>query len=104
MRPACCNCLRMSHLALLLLPLSFFLGVGAPSLSLSGFMFKAARRGSLFVVFVQLLHRCGLCFGFIGTNTVPSAELRPLRLLRRCVCWRVRRYSCCATLIMIWLS
>ena len=27
------------HVALLLLPLSFFLGVGAPSLSLAGFMF-----------------------------------------------------------------
>ena len=33
------------YVALLLLPLSFFLGVGAPSLSLAGFMFKAIRRG-----------------------------------------------------------
>jgi len=41
-----------AHVPLLLLLLSFFLGVGAPSLSLGGFMFKAARRGlfSLFVV------------------------------------------------------
>jgi hypothetical protein len=28
-----------AYVALLLLPLSFFLGVGAPSLSLGGFMF-----------------------------------------------------------------
>ena len=28
-------------------PLSFVLGVGAPSLSLAGFMFEAVRRGSL---------------------------------------------------------
>jgi hypothetical protein len=32
------------------IPLSLFLGVGAPSLSLAGFMFAVARRGSLFVV------------------------------------------------------
>merc|ERR1712070_455741 len=25
-------------------------------------------------------------------------------LLKRCLCCRARRYSCCATLIMIWLS
>ena len=37
-----------AYVALLLLPLSFFLGVGASSLSLAGFMFKAVRRGSLF--------------------------------------------------------
>ena len=38
-----------AYIALLLLPLSFFLGVGAPSLSLAGFMIKAkaVRRGSL---------------------------------------------------------
>ena len=35
----------ISHL--LILPLSFFLGVGVPSLSLAGFMLKAVRRGSL---------------------------------------------------------
>ena len=37
------------YIALLLLPLSFVLGVGAPSLSLVGFIFviKAVRRGSL---------------------------------------------------------
>ena len=44
--------LLFAHVALLLLSLSFVLGVGAPSLSLARFMFKAARRGSfsLFVV------------------------------------------------------
>jgi len=38
-----------AYVALLLLPLSFVLGVGAPSLSLAGFMIKAkaVRRGSL---------------------------------------------------------
>ena len=45
----------ISHL--LILPLSFFLGVGVPSLSFAGFMLKAVRRGS----FVILMVRC--CFG-----------------------------------------
>ena len=39
--------LLFTYIALLLLPFSFFLGVGAPSLSLVGFMFEAVRRGSL---------------------------------------------------------
>ena len=41
--------LLFAYIALLLLPFSFFLGVGAPSLSLAGFMIKAkaVRRGSL---------------------------------------------------------
>ena len=40
--------LLFAYIALLLLPLSFVLGVGAPSLSLVGFIFviKAVRRGS----------------------------------------------------------
>ena len=45
----------ISHL--LILPLSFSLGVGVPSLSFAGFMLKAVRRGS----FVILMVRC--CFG-----------------------------------------
>ena len=48
----------------------------------------------------------GLCFGFIGDNTVSSTELRPRVVLpsrRPCLCCRASRYSCCATLIMIWL-
>jgi len=41
--------LLFAYIALLLLPLSFVLGAGAPSLSLVGFIFviKAVRRGSL---------------------------------------------------------
>ena len=39
--------LLFAYIALLLLPLSFFLGVGAPSLSIAGFMSEAVRRGSL---------------------------------------------------------
>ena len=41
--------LLFAYIALLLLPLSFVLGVGAPSLSLVGFIFviEAVRRGSL---------------------------------------------------------
>ena len=46
-RQACC---LFAHVALLLLPLSLFLGVRAPSLSRCGFRFYAAQRGSLFVV------------------------------------------------------
>jgi len=41
--------LLFAYIALLLLLLSFFLGVGAPSLSLAGFvMFNAARRAGSF--------------------------------------------------------
>ena len=39
--------LLFAYIALLLLPLSFVLGVGAPSLSLVGIIIKALRRGSL---------------------------------------------------------
>ena len=47
------------YIALLLLPLSLFLGVGAPSLSLAGFMIKAVRRGSLsFSLFVVASAAC----------------------------------------------
>ena len=51
--------LLFAYIALLLLPLSFFLGVGAPSLSLAGFMITAVRRGSLsFSLFVVALAAC----------------------------------------------
>ena len=45
--------LLFAYIALLLLPLSFVLGVGAPSLSLVGFMIKAkaVRRGSFSLSF-----------------------------------------------------
>ena len=39
--------LIINIIALLLRPWSFFLGVGAPSLPLAGFMSEAIRRGSL---------------------------------------------------------
>ena len=56
-RQVCC---LFAHVALLLLPfLSFFLGVGSPSLSLAGFMLKAVRRGSLsFSLFIVALAAC----------------------------------------------
>ena len=51
--------LLFANIALLLLPLSFALGVAAPSLSLAGFMFKAVRRGSLsFSLFVVASAAC----------------------------------------------
>ena len=53
--------LLFAYIALLLLPLSFVLGVGAPSLSLAGFMIKAkaVRRGSLsFSLFVVASAAC----------------------------------------------
>ena len=40
-------CPMFAYIALLLLPLSVFVGVGAPSLSLAGFMSETVRRGSL---------------------------------------------------------
>ena len=43
--------LLSANIALLMLPLSFFLGVGASSLSLAGLMFKATRRGSFSLLF-----------------------------------------------------
>ena len=57
-RQACC---LFARVALLLLPLSLFLGVRAPSLSLAGFMVKAkaVRRGSLsFSLFVVASAAC----------------------------------------------
>ena len=51
--------LLFTYIALLLLPLSFGLGVGAPSLSLVGFMIEAIRRGSLsFAWFVVASAAC----------------------------------------------
>ena len=58
--------LLFASVALLLLPLSFVLGVGAPSLSLAGFMLKAARRGSLSLFVVVLFG--GLCVGTYETG------------------------------------
>ena len=44
--------LLFAYLSLMLLPLSIFLRVGASLLFLAGFMFKAARLGSVSVLFV----------------------------------------------------
>ena len=62
------------YIALLLLPLSFVLGVGAPSLSLVGFIFviKAVLRGSF--VIVILIVRC--CFGGLCVRDRLAACLR----------------------------
>ena len=68
---------------LLLLPLSYFLGVGAPSLSLAGVMFKAARRGS-FSLFVYWLRRLvctrrACCFCLRACRTSAACALRCFR-------------------------
>ena len=146
--------------SVLLPPVSFFLGVGAPSLSLGGFMFKAAQRGSLsFSLFVVASAACVYETGLLlvcacrtspasveplprgsravafprwlhvlscstwlivpccidscvlaslelivivlGMNSIRQAASSLLRSLRRCLCCRARRYSCCASSIMI---
>ena len=51
--------LLFAYIALLLLPLSFVLRLGAPSLSLVGIITKAVRRGSLsFSLFVVASAAC----------------------------------------------
>ena len=79
MRRACC--FFFVYIALLLLPLSFVLGVGAPSLSLGGFSFviKAVRRGSLsFSLFVIASAACvyetGLLLVCACRTTAASVE------------------------------
>ena len=59
--------LLFAFVALLLLPLSFFLRVGALSLSLAGLMFKAAQYGSLSLFVVAsaaCVHETGLLLMF----------------------------------------
>ena len=68
--------LMFAYVALLLLPLSFFLGVDASSLSLAGFMFKTARRGSfsLFVVAsAACVYEAGLpvLFAYVALLLLP---------------------------------
>ena len=72
--------LLFAYIALLLLPLSFFLGVGAPSLSLAGFMFKAARRGSFswFVVAsAACVYETGLLLVCACRTSAASVEPLP---------------------------
>ena len=64
----------------LLIPLSFYLGAGAPSLSLAGFMFKAARRGSfsLFVVAsAACVYETGLLLVCACRTSAASVEPLP---------------------------
>ena len=77
--------LLFAYIALLLLPFSFFLGVGALSLSLAGFMIKAkaVRRGSLssFSLFVVASAACvyetGLLLVCACRTSAASVEPRP---------------------------
>ena len=65
--------------AILLLTLSFFLGVGAPSLSLAGYMFKAAQCGS-FSFFVAASAACvyetdlNLLFAYVALLRLPLSS------------------------------
>ena len=73
------------YIALLLLPLSFVLGVGAPSLSLVGFIFviKAVRHGSLsFSRFVVASAACVYETGLLLVCAIAhvALPLLPLRL------------------------
>ena len=59
------------------IPLSLFLGVGAPSLSLAGFMFAVARRGSLFVVAsAACVYETGLLL--VSACRTSAASVEPL--------------------------
>ena len=102
--------LLFAYIALLLLPLSFVLGVGAPSLSLAGFMLKAARRGSLslfvVVLFGGLCVRDGLATYVSSTHTVSvcvlcrtsAASVEPLPRVSRAVAFtRWLRVLSCST-------
>ena len=78
-----------AYVALLLLPLSFFLGVGASSLSLAGFMFKAVRRGSLFfslfvIASAACVYETGLLLVCACRTFAAPVELLPWG-------WRARR-------------
>ena len=70
--------LFIAYVTLLLLPLSFFLGVVAPSFSLAGFMFKADQRGSLSLFVVAssaaCVHETGLLlplFAYVAFLLLP---------------------------------
>ena len=75
--------LLFAYIALLLLPLSFVLGVGAPSLSLVGFIFviEAVRRGSLsFSWFVVASAACVYETGLLLLFAHVALLLLPLSL------------------------
>ena len=75
--------LLFAYIALLLLPLSFVLGVGAPSLSLVGFIFviEAVRRGSLsFSWFVVASAACVYETGLLQLLLIVFADVALLLL------------------------
>jgi len=75
--------LLFAYIALLLLPLSFFLGVDAPSLSLVDFMLKAVRRGSLtFSLFVVASAAC-----VYETGLLLVCACRTFLMVPQCRVW-----------------
>ena len=68
-----------AYVALLLLPLSLFLGICVPSLSLGSFMFNAARRGS-FSLFVVASAACVYETGLLLLFAHVALLLLPLSL------------------------
>ena len=94
----------ISHL--LILPLSFFLGVGVPSLSLAGFMLKAVRRGSLsFSWFVVASAACVCETGLllVCACRTSAASVEPLPRGSRAVAFPLwlQVLSCSTWLILI---
>ena len=76
--------LFIAYITLLLLPLSFVLGAGAPSLSLVGFIFviKAVRRGSssfswFVVASAACVYETGLLLVCACLTSAASVELLP---------------------------
>ena len=75
--------LLFAYIALLLLPLSFVLGVDAPSLSLVGFIIKAVRRGSFSLSFSLFVVASAACVYETGLLLVcacrtSAASVEPL--------------------------
>jgi len=100
--------LLFAYIALLLLPLSFVLGVGAPSLSLVGFIFviKAVRRGSLsFSWFVVASAACVYETGLllVCACRTSAASVEPLPRGSRAVAFPLwlQVLSCSTWLILI---
>ena len=100
--------LLFAYIALLLLPLSFVLGVGAPSLSLVGFIFviEAVRRGSLsFSWFVVASAACVYETGLllICACRTSAASVEPLPRGSRAVAFPLwlQVLSCSTWLILI---
>ena len=96
-----------AYIALLLLPLSFVLGVGAPSLSLVGFIFviKTIRRGSLsFSWFVVASAACVCETGLllVCACRTSAASVEPLPRGSRGVAFLLcRQVLSCATWLIV---